>query len=253
VGSGDQYADLAAEYHWLYDPRFLRVGTRTPGVQARIRQLPAGAHVLDAACGIGIDTLSLHRRGFDVVAADGSAAMVDRCRERLAAEGVAVPVVRCAWADLPNRFGAAFDAVLCTGNSLAHAASAGARRAALSGFAQVLVADGTLILDSQDWRAVHALGPRHDDDPLVVSRDGVQCRRAFDWRVPDRFGEPLEVEITLTLRGDEGEHRSTHELVFTPFSTDELVADLEASGFQDVEVRQDPDDDRQAVAARRSR
>ncbi|HEY5696807.1 MAG TPA: class I SAM-dependent methyltransferase, partial [Acidimicrobiales bacterium] len=147
----DQYADLAAEYHWLYDPLSLRVGTRTPGVQATIARLADGARVLDAACGIGVDTLSLHRRGFRVTATDASASMVDECRRRLAAEDAPVPVLACHWTDLPDRFGPVFDAVLCTGNSLAHAPSAIARREALAAFAEVLLPGGILILDSQDW------------------------------------------------------------------------------------------------------
>ena len=227
------------------------MGTRTPGVQAAIRGLRDGARVLDAACGIGFDALSLHRRGFRVTATDASPAMVEQCRARLASEGVDLPVATCGWADLPQRFGADFDAVLCTGNSLAHAPSRTARRAALRGFAEVLDAGGTLILDAQDWEVIHERGDHCDDGPQVVTRYGLRATRHFDWQVPDRFGDPVILELTFVVRGGDGEHRTRHAVTFCPFTSEDLVADIGAAGFVDVEVVQNPDDDRCCVTARR--
>lgn len=221
-------------------------------MQAAIRDLPDGGRVLDAACGIGIDALALHRRGFRVTGSDASAAMVDQCRARLDAEGVEVPVVTCAWADLPGRFAAEFDAVLCCGNSLAHAPTPDARRGALVGFAGVLVEHGALLLDSQDWRLVHERGSHRDDDPQVVTRDGRRATRHYDWRVPARFGEPITLVLTLVVRDGDREQVRRHAMTFCPFTADELVADLEACGFAAVEVLQNPGDDRQTVLARRS-
>ncbi len=208
--------------------------------------------MLDAACGVGFDALSLHRRGFRVTATDASPAMAARARERLAAAGAAVPVTSCRWAELPDRFGPAFDAVLCTGNSLAHAPSTTARRAALRGFAGVLVAGGTLILDTQDWRVVHGRGDHRDDDPQVITRDGLRATRHFDWRVPDRFGDPVILELTLVVRDGDEEDRTRHAVTFCPFTAEELVADLAATGFVEVAIAQNPDDDRYCVTAQRT-
>lgn len=226
------------------------MGTRTPGVQAAIVDLPAGAQVLDAACGVGFDALSLHRRGFRVTATDASPAMAARARQRLAAEGAVVPVTTGRWAELPDRFGPAFDAVLCTGNSLAHAPSTTARRAALSGFAGVLLPGGTVILDSQDWQVLHHRGDHRDADPQVIVRDGLRATRCFDWHVPDRFGDPVVLALTLVVRDGDEERRSTHRVTFCPFTVEDLVADLEACGFADVHRVQTPGDDRYAVTAR---
>ncbi|MET0736644.1 MAG: methyltransferase domain-containing protein [Acidimicrobiales bacterium] len=247
----DPYAALAADYHWFFDAFGLKVGTRTPGVQATIRDLPDGARILDAACGIGVDTLSLHRRGFRVTATDASRAMVRECQRRLVAEGALVPVLACRWADLPERFGPGFDAVLCLGNSLSHAPSPDARRSALAAFAAVLVPGGTLLLDVQDWVAVHATGSHQDHDPQVVSREGARCTRHYDWRVPERFEDPLVLEITLRIRDDGAERSSTHAFTFGLFTIDDLMADLEATGFVGVDMHQDPGDDRYALVARR--
>ena len=243
----DQYAGLAADYHWLYDAFSLRVGTRTPGVQATIRDLPPGAAVLDAACGVGIDAKALHRRGFRVTATDASGGMVEECRARLAVEGVHVAVDRCEWEDLPRRFHSEFDAVLCTGNSLAHAPSIDSRRAALAGLAGVLTPGGTLVLDSQDWELLHRRGSHRDDDPLVVERDGHRTTRHFDWQVPERFGDPVTLTLSLTVDGGPG---ATHTVAFCPFARADLLDELVAIGLTDTEVVQNPGDDRYAVVAR---
>lgn len=186
-----------------------------------------------------------------MVGADASPAMVNGCRERLAAAGAEVAVVECAWNGLADRFGAEFDAVLCLGNSISHAPSTHARRAAVAAFAAVLVPGGTLLLDVQDWSAVHAAGSRQDHDPLVVARDGLECTRHYDWRVPERFDDPLVLEITLAIREDGVERRSSHAITFTLFTIDDVTTDLEAAGFVDVAVQQDPGDDRYAITARR--
>jgi SAM-dependent methyltransferase len=176
--------------------------------------------------------------------------MVERCRARLAAVGAtAVRVTCCAWEDLADHFGPDFDAVLCLGNSLSHAPSPAARRAALTCFAATLVPGGTLILDVQDWTAVHARGSWHDVDPLVVTRDGIRCRRTYDWTVGDRFGDPVSLEITLDLQGPDEEHRASHTMTFLPFTPEQLLADLAAMDFVDLALHQDPGDDRCSVTA----
>jgi SAM-dependent methyltransferase len=177
--------------------------------------------------------------------------MAGRARERLAAAEAEVTVVECAWGGLAERFGAEFDAVLCLGNSLSHAPSTDARRAALAAFAAVLVPGGTLVLDLQDWAAIHVAGSHQDHDPLVVARDGLECTRHYSWRVPERFEDPLVLEISLAIREDGVERRTSHAITFTPFTSDEVATDLEATGFVDVDLRQDPGDDRYAVTARR--
>lgn len=48
-----------------------------PLYDAFLSRLPAGAHILDAGCGPGRDTLAFLGRGFRVTAIDASAAMVD--------------------------------------------------------------------------------------------------------------------------------------------------------------------------------
>ena len=137
----------------------------------------------------------------------------------------------CAWADLPDRFGPEFDAVLCTGNSLAHAPSprapAGPPWPASPG-------------SSSPGGTAH---PRH---PGLVGRPrraaaiatttrwssagtAAGATRHFDWRVPERFGDPIVPRAHPGRPRRRTRRTRSHTVTFRPFTTDELVADLEAS------------------------
>ena len=98
----DQYGSLAADYHWFFDDVDLFLGCDTPGVRAAMASLDAGARVLDAACGIGIDAAALVRRGFDVAASDASEEMAAAARNRLRGLGTdPASVVTSNWVNLP--------------------------------------------------------------------------------------------------------------------------------------------------------
>ena len=49
---------------------------------------PAGSHLVDLGCGTGLDAAEFARRGYRVLATDWSPRMVERTRERAAAEGL---------------------------------------------------------------------------------------------------------------------------------------------------------------------
>jgi SAM-dependent methyltransferase len=74
--------------------------------------LPAGARVLDIACGAGHTGLYFASRGHEVICADLSEAMLARTQEGAAAEGLAVETRRHPAETMPYS-DAAFDLVTC--------------------------------------------------------------------------------------------------------------------------------------------
>ena len=197
-----------------------------------LADLPPGSHVLDAACGIGLDVAALARRGHHVVGADASPAMLEEAARRTDAE-----LVCCTWNELPTRVPGPFDAVLCVGNSLPHLPTSDDRRTALIAFAAVLAPTGRLVLDSHDWEVVHAQGS---------GRLQVGARR-YEWHVAERFGEPYVLTITLS----EGDRTAVHAVVSHPFTREDLLADLAAAGLTVDELVAVPGDERYTVIARR--
>src|SRR5215217_8548583 len=127
------YDTLAGVYEFLVPEELLEPEGAAGAFAGVLDQLAPGARVLDCAAGTGTLAVGLALRGLDVTATDASAAMVERARALAERRGVALRTLECAWDELGRQeLGGAFDAVLCVGNSLAHAAGTAGRRAALA-------------------------------------------------------------------------------------------------------------------------
>jgi len=110
--------------------------------------------ILDCACGTGNPYISMRRNGFNLFGCDGSIEMIKRAIDNSEREGVdSAGIVQCPvqWSDLFTEFGkGAFDAVICTGNSLFHEPPANdGIVAALEGVLQILKDDGICIIDTK--------------------------------------------------------------------------------------------------------
>jgi SAM-dependent methyltransferase len=174
--------------------------------------------VLDCACGIGLLAAGLAQAGYDTHASDLSPEMVERTRSR----GVDARVL--GWDDLPPT--GDFDAVLCVGNSLAHARD---RRAALNAMAGALRPGGILILTSRNWERELAAGTRLEVEPWLVERGGRRALIARAWTV----GTPTVHEVAVSLLEDDGAVTTVAErLTVWSFTTDELFDDLRHAGLE---------------------
>jgi SAM-dependent methyltransferase len=110
---------------------------------------PSRLRALDIGCAGGRNAVFLAERGVDAVATDGSAAMVDRTRERLAgllgADEAERRVVRSRMEALPWADLASFDLVVALG-IYHNARSAEEWQAALAETARVLKPDGRVLV-----------------------------------------------------------------------------------------------------------
>jgi S-adenosylmethionine-dependent methyltransferase len=81
------------------------------------RYLPPAGSILEIGAGTGRYTLALCRRGYSVTAVDLSAALLERCQRRLAAEGMdrQARLIVADGRDLNAVPGSAFDAVMLMG------------------------------------------------------------------------------------------------------------------------------------------
>src|SRR5512140_3579596 len=152
------YEMLAADYDWMFDAHALAHGraVNLPATARLLQRVSRTSAVLDAACGTGVDAAVLARRGFTVWASDGSEAMAGVAAARLRGDGLAVPLLRSTWADLPTATGERFDVVLCLGNSLVHAAGRDAMVQALTGLRRMARPGGYVVIDSRNWEKLNA-------------------------------------------------------------------------------------------------
>src|SRR3954470_18064187 len=210
------YDSLAGVYEFLVPETLLSPEGSAAAFDAVLETLPAGARVLDCACGIGTLAVGLALRGFEVDASDASPEMVVRTRALAQRRAARVQAEVARWDELA---GGPFDAVLCVGNSITHAPGRDGRRASLGGMRRVLREGGLLALSSRNWERPQAAGEE------VVERGG---RRATVRRVW-HDGEPRTLEVEVAV-----EARETHResLAYWPFPRAELDADLRAAGFE---------------------
>jgi SAM-dependent methyltransferase len=224
------YGTLAEVYDFLAPESVLSPEGSAAAFTMVTDELPAGARVLDCACGTGTLAVGLALAGFDVDASDASREMVARTRALADARGVRVRADVRRWEELT---GGPYDAVLCVGNSLTHAAD---RRAALAGMRRVAAEGGLLAVTSRTWERPQEAG----ED--VVERGGRKATVRRTWH----DGDPPTLEIEVTLEGVVHAER----LAYWPFTHEELDADLRAAGFTPERSTWDPEVDRYLVTAR---
>src|SRR3954469_9636867 len=209
------YDSLPGVYEFLVPETLLAPEGSAAAFDAVLEMLPAGARVLDCACGIGTLAVGLALRGFEVDASDASPEMVVRTRALAQRRAARVQAEVARWDELA---GGPFDAVLCVGNSITHAPGRDGRRASLGGMRRVMRDGGLLALASRNWERPQAAGEE------VVERDGRRGTVRRAWH--DGEARPLEIEVRV-----EGGETGRASLAYWPFTHSELEADLRAAGL----------------------
>ncbi len=200
-----------------------------------MQALAPGASILDAAAGIGVDALTLCRRGYRVTVADASPAMLAQAQARLDAAGADVPLVHSTWLDLPEKVPGPFDAVIVTGNALASVRGAAGRRAAIEAFSAVLAESGRLLIDTHDWERLVARGNTVVADPAPLARDGTTCVRVFRWQFSELpFTGPADLEVVLTFHRGSTAWVEAYPVQLWPFTARALQNDLADAGLATV-------------------
>jgi SAM-dependent methyltransferase len=180
--------------------------------------------------------------------------MVERTRALAAREGADLTAREVRWEDLGAQGFAPFDAVLCVGNSLAHAPGRAARRAALDAMAAALKPGGLLVLTSRNFDWMRATDPGLQVFDRVIERDGRRGVVIYSWWLAEHWDDEHGFDVAVALLGDDGEVTTIGErLAFWPFSHETLREDLEAAGLTRETTTYEPDVDRYLVTARRPR
>ncbi len=150
-------------------------------------------NILDCASGTGFHSVTLAREGFTVTATDGAPNMVAKTRENAERYGVTLQDTREAlWQNLPEIYGeAAFDAVVCLGNSFTHLFDHELRREALRGMYTVVKPGGMVFVDHRNYDDIlaHGYSSKHkyyytgtnvNARPARIDRKECQLEYTFD-------------------------------------------------------------------------
>jgi 2-polyprenyl-3-methyl-5-hydroxy-6-metoxy-1,4-benzoquinol methylase len=227
------YGSLASVYEWLVPDDKASPAGSARAFEMVTAGLDPGAQILDCACGIGLLAVGLAEAGFRVTACDASPAMVDRTQALARTHGVEVSTRTCRWDQLPDQgWQDRFDAVLCVGNSLAHAVGRSGRGAAIDGMASVLRTGGVLALTSRNWEQIRSAGSRLDVWDRLVERGTRRAVVVYSWQVPPSWDTEHRLEISVAaLQDGDRLQVTTERLSIWPFRLEELRADVAAAGL----------------------
>jgi SAM-dependent methyltransferase len=222
------YDDLSDDYD-----RFVnwpaRLAAELPFVQARLAERDA-RRVLDVAAGTGQHAVALARAGYDLVAADLSAGMVEQARRNAAASGIELHLAVAGFGELAQLIPGPFDALLCLGNSLPHLLDEAALAAALADMAAVLRPGGLLLLQLRNFHRV--LAERERFMSPEAQREG--DREWLFFRFYDFEDPRLQFHVLRLYREGSGPWQT--RLGTTPlraWQVHELVPALRAAGFSE--------------------
>jgi len=156
--------------------------------------------VLDVAAGTGFHSVRLTEAGFNVITADGNAAMLAKAFANGQARGLILKTVQADWRWLNRDVNGKYDAIICLGNSFTHLHTEADRRRALAEFYAALKHDGMLILDQRNYDAMldHGYSSKHK---YYYCGDKVTAEPVHidDGLVRFRYSFPDGAEYTLNL------------------------------------------------------
>ncbi len=207
-----------------------RLSAELPFLEDVLHGLGRPLHVLDAACGTGMHAVALAQRGHTLTGADLSAGMIAQAQANATKHGLHISFAVAGFGQLAAAFGpAAFDAVLCLGNSLPHLLDTHSLTAAIQDFAACLRPGGLLILQNRNFDAVLAARQRWMEPQ--THREGEN-----EWlflRFYDFAADGLIDFNILTLhRTADGWRQSVATTRLRPLLQIELRAALLAAGFE---------------------
>ena len=236
VETKEFYDDLASYYHLIFenwDASMARQGDALVGVIERElgQSAPIVARILDAACGIGTQTLPLAARGFRLVARDLSPKAVARLEREADARRLDVDAAVADMRRVKESVSGEFDVVLVFDNSLPHLLSDNDLRTAFQEFVAVLRPGGVFLCSVRDYDKVQRGEPAtHVYGSRQSGGERFHLKQEWSW------DDPMHYQATFII-DKETASGVTRELCtvsrFYAVSTGRLLELMRESGFQD--------------------
>lgn len=178
--------------------------------------------VADVATGTGFHAVTLSRKGFEMVASDGCANMIEQTKRNATRFGVELAGVEVAdWRELDRHFGeAAFDGMLCLGNAFTHLFEHEARVEALGAMYRALRPGGVLVLDHRNYDRILDQGYSSKHQHYYTG-EGVEV-------------QPVEInDKVVRFEYSYPDNRKYHLNLF-PLRRDYVTELLQGAGFAEV-------------------
>lgn len=232
------YDDLAAYYDLIFEDWNASMRRQGAAITALLKKelgpppgFPASVRLLDAACGIGTQTLPLAALGFRVTGRDISPAAVTRLRHEAAVRQLTVDTGTADMRSIAASVAGPFDAVLAFDNSIPHLLTDDDILTAFCEFSTVLRAGGACLCSVRDYEhldrgvpATHLYGER------TRGTERFSLRQEWTWDDPMHY----DLAFIIEREGPKGPTTVLRtETRYYAVSVDRLLALMRQAGFVD--------------------
>ena len=156
------YDQLAPYYRFLHQDWAASVSRQAAALAEVIHQYfgPQVRRILDAACGIGTQSLGLAGLGYEVTASDISAAAVEQARAEAARRGLPIEFGLADMRHLNEAYGQRFEVVLACDNAIPHLLSDADIRRAFEAFYHCSTPEGGCLISVRDYASLEKGGQK---------------------------------------------------------------------------------------------
>ncbi len=188
--------------------------------------------VLDAACGIGTQTIGLAQKGYKLTASDISEGEIERARREASERNLDIQFCLADMRNLQQIFDVKFDLVIACDNAIPHLLSDAEIRQAFEQFYQVTSARGGCMISVRDYEAMQLGGRRLYPRQVHDTPDGRVV--VFDcWDFDRDF-----YDITMYIVEDTGQRTATTHVIrggrYYCVSISRLATHMREAGFKRV-------------------
>ncbi|MFT3720103.1 methyltransferase domain-containing protein [Pseudorhodoferax sp.] len=227
------YDKLAPFYHLLYGDWDGAINRQGKALRRLLGEcgVSAGEPVLDAACGIGTQTIGLAVSGYAVTASDISQGAVERLRSELATRGIPAIARVDDLRTLSQTQSCSMSAVLACDNSVPHLLSDEEIQNAFASCYRCLRPGGVAIFSVRDYATM----PRVNPDVRPYGMRYEAGHRFLAVQVWEWDGDQYDLRIYLTSEAPDG--ACTTQVLRSRYYAvpiDRLLVLLEQAGFVDA-------------------
>jgi SAM-dependent methyltransferase len=239
MSAAEFYDGLAPFYHLNYgdwEAGIERQGQALDSI-LRARGVEPPATILDAACGIGTQSLGLAHLGYRLTGSDLSPGAVARARKEAAERGLSIDLSVADMRVVAEHHGRTFDVVMACDNSIPHLLSDAEILLALGQFYRCTAPGGLCLLSVRDYSRDAREGVQVRP-PVLQQEDNTRSILFQVWE----FDGPVYT-MSLYMVEDEGEanpRTSVFRSRYYAVTLDVLERLMKEAGFQMVERLDEP-------------
>jgi len=230
------YDDLASYFHLIFEDWEATMTRQGEAIASQIQMelaptLVERVRILDAACGIGTQTLPLAALGFQLVARDLSPSAVARLQQEADARNLVLDAAVADMRQIGSTVRRPFDVVIALDNSVAHLLNDEELHTAFLEFFRVLRPGGIFICSVRDYdKVTRGESSTHSYGVREFREERFQLKQDWQWSDPTHYRSTFVIDRE-TRDGLVREVCTTGH--FYAVSTERLLALLREAGFDD--------------------